>query len=384
MRRKHGALSGALPLLLLAACGSDEPTRRPTPAFSITAPDRSLSDPARIQIDRIEATSEGFIAIYRIEDGEEDALLGAAAFAAGTSSISVELDEEVPENGTLLARLHRDDGQLGVFENEDDPARDAPILLDGEEISVRFEVVREVQIDDLAASDPILVELALLSVDRVDLQGSGFIRVSQAVQGESTLPSLGARLLEAGRHLDVGVAMARDLVDGEQIVVTLHEDSDGDGALSWDGSPQSADPPLRDPQDAVIERLLTVSSTISPEESVLALDQVATSSVVDIALTSVVASEAGFVAAYALDESDAIVLPALGHLAVPQGLSVMPSIPGVQVGSSTVAERLRLQLHRDSDADGVFEYDGGDLDPPALDAEDQPIRAELTLGRAVP
>ncbi|MEM1026200.1 MAG: hypothetical protein AAGD10_18835 [Myxococcota bacterium] len=382
MRTTIAAICGTL--LLSTACDDEEPQDPQSPDFSILVSDQASMEADRIQVQRIEATEGGFIAIYRIEQGADPALLGAAAFEAGTSSISVDLDEEVPENGTLLARLHRDDGQIGVFENDQDPARDAPILLDGQEVSAQFEFVREVSEDALAAQDPTLLELSVLPVGRVDLQEPGFLRVSQAEAGQSTLPSIGARSLAAGRHLDIEVAIARDLVDQEQIVLTLHDDSDDDGVLSWDGSPQSMDPPLRDDQDEVIEVVLTVSSTLSPAQSILAQDQVATSSTADISLVSVVAAEAGFAAVYALDENDAVVLPSLGSAAVPAGLSVLPSIPDVAVGSSTVAERLRVLLHRDTDANGLLEWDGGDLDAPAIDGDGDPIQAELELIRAVP
>lgn len=378
-------------LLVLAAssvmwaCGDDDPSPN-DPAPSITAQDQTLQDPGRIRIERVVARSPGFVAIT-VDPGAggEGALLGAAAVPRGrTDDLAISLDVEVPQNLRLRATLHLDTGTPGVFEHDDDPALDPPVEDDsGARIEATLDVTIAVTEPVLEASNQTPAELSVLTIDRVDTATAGLIRIVQDVGGTPSFPTIGLALAPVGRQLDVPVAIERDLVDGEQVYALLHEDSNGNGELDWTGEDGSEDPPIEDAGGNPLTAAIVISSTVTPSESILVDRQVTTSSTADIQLDSVVANEAGFVAIYELDASGDLILPALAHDAVSSGLTALLQLDAVPVGSSTTAVELEAVLHRDTDADGVFEWDGGAVDAPALDDANQRIGARFEVSRQV-
>jgi hypothetical protein len=371
------ALAGAI--LLAAACGDDDPD--PQIRAEISAVDQSLADASSVRITSVFADEAGFVAIYLDDAGARGALLGSAPVARGASdALDVALAEEVPENARLRATLHRDTGTRGEFEHDEDPSLDPPALgADGEEVEATFDVVIEIASPLLSADDQVVGEGGVVRIAQIDTATASFVRLVQQVEGAPSFPTIGLALVPAGRHRDLPVALERDGVDGETLYALLHADSNGDGQLSWTGLEGSEDPPIEDGEGEPLVAEIVLSSTATAAEIVLADAQVATSSVADIEIKSVIAAEPGFVAIFRPDGQGGLQLPALGHAAVGAGLTAVLAIPDVAVGSSTSAIALEAVLHRDSDADGVFDYDGGAEDPPALGPDNLRISAGLEL-----
>ncbi len=361
-------------LLGLAACADDEPEPR---VYELEMEDQVLDDPGAIEISRVESSEAGFVAIYGIESGARGDLLGVQVIPAGESvDLRVELDADIPQNAELQAVLHRDDGEKGVFENDDDPGRDRPVQVDGQELKEDFAVVISIDVPSLEASDQTPPAADVLRVVRVDLAEPGFVRVVQALGGDASLPEIGVRLLEAGRLRDVDIAIERDLVGGESLFVVLHDDSNDNGQLDWTGDPESDDPPLRDGADEVVQVQLSITSTRAPSESILVRNQEAASSTASVELVSLIAAEAGFIAIY--DEE--LIPPPLATATVAAGLSALVEID-VPLGNVSGDFPLKAVLHRDSDEDGIFDYDGGEVDPPARGQDDAIIEADFIVRR---
>jgi hypothetical protein len=352
-------------LLLATACGEDEDPNPVIPVVS--AVDQTLTDAGTVRVARVDADRAGFVAIYVDAAGQRGTYLGSTSVGRGRSDdVDVELDTEVPENTRLRATLHLDTGVRGVFEFPTDPSLDPPVTdSTGAEVETAFEAVIAVQGAALEASDQTPSELSVLSIDRVETATAGFVRVVQSVDGAPTFPSIGLAPAPAGRHLDLPVSLERDTVDGETVFAFLHEDSNGNGELDWTGFDGSADPPIEGDDGEPLRASITISSTVSATETVLVDDLVATSSTADIRVKSVISDEDGFVAVYGLDEQGELELPARAHVIASAGLTPLLALDDVPVGSSTTAMELEAVLHRDSDQDGVFEYDGGLIDPPA-------------------
>jgi len=373
-------LTGLLGLTVafVSACGDDEDNPNPiTP--EVTASNQQLADADMVRVTRVDAERAGFIAIYLDDAGSRGTYLGSAPVNRGrTDDVDVTLSTEVPENTRLRATLHVDVGTRGEFEFPTDPSLDPPATPLAE---AAFDVVIEVDDALLQASDQSPSELSVLEIDRVDTATAGFIRIVQSVNGAAAGPSVGVAAVPAGRHLELPVSLERDAVDGETLIAFLHEDSNGNGELDWTGAAESEDPPILGNDGEPLEASITVSSTIAPGEIVLANDQVATSSTTDLEIVSIVSDDAGFVAVYELDGQAELVLPARAHAPVATGLTALVELP-TAVGSSTTALSLEIVLHRDSDQDGVFEYDGGAIDPPATLPGGDRVSARIDVVRA--
>lgn len=151
-------------------------------------------------------------------------------------------------------------------------------------------------------------------------------------------------------------------------------------ALTACGSPEgdSPDPTPETDVDAGADADVAPDADLEPEELLRAERQVLTEARDEVRIAEVLATRPGWLAIYALaspdDPGSAGAL--LGSEAVDAGES-----QDVRVSLSRELEDgewLLARLHRDAPADGVFDYDAdaeAPDDPPALDAEGQPITA---------
>ncbi|NJK89367.1 MAG: hypothetical protein HC923_08145 [Myxococcales bacterium] len=354
------ALVGIIMTSLACSDGDDDGIN---PAVSAAA--QSSTDGTKVQIASIDAAEAGFIAIYGDLGDAPVGLLGHRAVPRGRSTnLDITLTSTIQENRSLWAVLHRDTGQLGTFENPTNAALDPPAKNGaGQDVRARFDVALEVAANLVETEDPSIEDASILEIDRIDITKNGFVRIVQEVAGAPSFPAIGVASIAKGRHLELPISLERNAVDDEKLVIFLHEDSNANGALDWTGSSTSEDPPLRDSQDQIISISVTVTSTLPPTEEILARDQVLTSSVANVQLISVVSSEDGFVALYLLEQDGDLILPPLAHAPVTMGLSPLVDLQDVIVPLG--ASEVEAVLHRDSDDDGIFEYDGGALDPPA-------------------
>lgn len=87
-----------------------------------------------VVVNSVTAASDGWVVIHAIEDGKPvaPASIGHTYVKAGTTEdVYVPLTEEV-EGGKVIAMLHVDDGEAGVYEfGPESTENDKPVVADG-------------------------------------------------------------------------------------------------------------------------------------------------------------------------------------------------------------------------------------------------------------
>ena len=149
-------------------------------------------------------------------------------------------------------------------------------------------------------------------------------------------------------------------------------------ALTACGSPEVDSPAPQHDTDVDAGTDAAPDADLGPEELLRAERQVLTEARDEVRIAEVLAARPGWVAIYALASPDdpGSAGELLGSEAVDAGASqdVMVSLSR----ELEDGEWLLARLHRDAPADGVFDYDAdaeAPDDPPALDADGQPITA---------
>ncbi len=92
-----------------------------------------------IFVDRVETNEPAWVAIYEAADIDTNRVLGYAPVSRGVSTdVTVDVNQ-TPSSDQLIAQLHTDAGQIGVF---DFPDADPVIQTDGQPVAVPFNLVR--------------------------------------------------------------------------------------------------------------------------------------------------------------------------------------------------------------------------------------------------
>lgn len=117
---------------------------------SISVDDQELSASNEVLIAEVAAEEDGFIVIHNTnEDGEPvvPESIGATPVSAGMNEgVAVALDEEITADTILVAMLHSDSNENGIYEySADDTEVDGPVTLDGEVVSEPFSVTVPVE-----------------------------------------------------------------------------------------------------------------------------------------------------------------------------------------------------------------------------------------------
>lgn len=117
---------------------------------SISVDDQELSASSEILIAEVAAEEDGFIVIHNTnEDGEPvvPESIGAAPVSAGVNEgVAVALDEEITADTILVAMLHSDTDENGIYEyGADNTEVDNPVTLNGEVVSEPFSVTVPVE-----------------------------------------------------------------------------------------------------------------------------------------------------------------------------------------------------------------------------------------------
>jgi hypothetical protein len=111
---------------------------------SITVSDRALGDQT-LTIDEVRSPVDGFVVIHEMIDGKPVAerSLGYVPVHKGKNGLQTILLTTKPEPGaTLIAMLHGDDGQVGVYEfGPTATGTDRPVMVDGKPVGATFKAM---------------------------------------------------------------------------------------------------------------------------------------------------------------------------------------------------------------------------------------------------
>lgn len=153
MRLYNAVGLGALAALLLTGGGCAKPASPPPPSAetpeaagpaapvvvpAITVNDQMISD-KKVAIEKTVTTASNWVIIHRAADGKPGAVIGSSLVSAGENNkFSVEITAP-PASDKLIAMLHADGGEKGVYE----PAVDAPITNEsGQPVMTMFAVLK--------------------------------------------------------------------------------------------------------------------------------------------------------------------------------------------------------------------------------------------------
>ncbi len=129
------AALGALALLGAGCVKNNQASTTANVEPSISVSEQSLGANNQITINKASIGSNGWIVIHAVENGQPGAVLGYTSLSAGNSTkIKISIDK-AGVSPTLIAMLHYDRGQQGVFEF---PGADGPVIKDQKVIMQEF------------------------------------------------------------------------------------------------------------------------------------------------------------------------------------------------------------------------------------------------------
>ena len=145
---------GAL-ILLGGGCANKLNKKDAAPALSISVSNQKLNDKNEINVNLASITDDGWVVVHTVVDGRPGTAIGYASLLKGKSEkIKIAIDKtKVTPN--LMAMLHYDRGEKGVFEF---PGTDGPVIKDKQVLMQEFnlenfsEAAKEVSAKDAPAA----------------------------------------------------------------------------------------------------------------------------------------------------------------------------------------------------------------------------------------
>ena len=132
------------PQPLPTGTSSSTPTNTPLPAKpkSTLAPKVIISDQSiqngMVIADQVVSNGPGWIVIYTVTGGQPDSAVGSARVHDGTNRAVMIRVDATKATSTLHAQLHKDAGEVEVFEY---PGADTPIVIGLRFISAKFKII---------------------------------------------------------------------------------------------------------------------------------------------------------------------------------------------------------------------------------------------------
>ncbi len=355
----------SLILLLLTACGDEEPT--PTPAATavptattppqptdtptpaptatpmqptLTVSDQPLSDDGILVIDSVTVLEPAWVVIHAEHDGEVGEVLGQTAVTSGTTEAVEVVIEPLQATDTLTAMIHNNAGSEDSF---DFPGEDDPLLEDGHTIAQSFAINRQMQLPEIHASDQDVLEDGFIAIDSLRSPGSGWVVVY--TQEEDVMGSvLGFTFVQPGESENIVVSIPwREATP--TLYVMLHEDTGQEQRFDF---PEEDLPVLAGGEPVVAE----IQATYPPQAMIF--DQ----PVIDdqIIVERVVSNGPGWVAVYADDNGSPGII--IGAAPLDDGLNELVT---VDLSGNEITEELFVFLHIDKEPNDAFDFIGGDF-----------------------
>ena len=229
---------------------------------------------------------------------------------------------------------------------------------------------------DLVVNDQSL-ENNMLTVSDVTMSEPGWIVIHRDNgAGGPVVPEIISvpKYVGADASTDVTLELAEGVTvqDGETLWVMLHTD-DGDQMYEFDGG--DVDAPIVDANGNVVVKSVVVSVDAQP--SLMVDDQALTNN--SITVSGIMLDESGWVVVHA-DNGDAPQVPAIISQPVylPAGSYADVEVPMKDDANVAANDQVWVMLHSDTDTEGVYEFDGGEMDPPIMVNEDI-LMKEITI-----
>lgn len=229
---------------------------------------------------------------------------------------------------------------------------------------------------DLVVNDQSL-ENNMLTVSNVNMSDPGWVVIHRDNgSGEPVVPDIISvpKYVAANESTNVTVQLADGvtLQDGETVWVMLHTD-DGDEVYEFDGG--DIDAPIVDASGNIVVKSIVVSIDAQPSVSVD--DQALINNIITV--SSITLNENGWVVVHA-DNGDAPQVPDIISQPVylPAGSYTNVEVPMKDDVTVAANDQVWVMLHSDTNTEGLYEFDGGEMDPPIVVNEDI-VMQEITI-----
>lgn len=231
-------------------------------------------------------------------------------------------------------------------------------------------------VGELVVSDQSL-ENNMLTVSSITMSQPGWVVIhSDNGAGGPVVPDIISipKYVEAGESTDVMLQLEDDaeIEDGDTLWVMLHTD-DGDKVYEFDGG--AVDAPILDNGGNPVMESFVVS--IESESSLTVNDQDLVNN--SITVSEIVLNEDGWVVVHA-DNGDAPQVPDIISMPVylPAGSYTDVEVPMKNDATVAAGDQVWVMLHSDTDTEGVYEFDGGEMDPP-LQVNEEILMQEINI-----
>lgn len=201
------AVNSSSAAFIPTATPSPTPTPRPSPTPTATpippaiaVADQTLDENGRLTIDRVTSPDAGWLVIYAANAGGTPAeALGYAAVAPGENRGLTLTVEPTAATTTLIAMLHQDGGEAGVFEF---PGPDEPLPDEAGAVRVPFQVDIQLPLPTIEVEDQELGVDGVVRIASVFTPEQGWLRIHTDNAG-AIGAALGQVALEPGRTDDL-------------------------------------------------------------------------------------------------------------------------------------------------------------------------------------
>lgn len=181
------------PTATMAPTSTPEPT--PIPA-EISVDDQPLAEDGKLTFAKVAIAEAGWLVLYANRDGQAAEILGYTAVEPGIhEDVVVEIDP-LQSSAVLVARLHIDSGEIGVFEY---PGPDMPLNSETDLLSAEFEVDSQFTVPSITVSDQQLTADGVVRVERVYSAGPGWLLIQADADGQPG-PTLGFSMVKEGSN----------------------------------------------------------------------------------------------------------------------------------------------------------------------------------------
>ncbi len=312
-------------------------TAVPTPAVPlINAASQTLADEGNVQIASVVAPEAGWLVLYAMNDGELGAVLGFTEVSTGLNqNLELTIDPHLA-TPTLVAMLHSDAGESGVFEYPDGP--DAPLEWESAQIATTFAL-------DFQLSEPIVEveaqavqEDGLVQVAHVLLPQDGWLAIHAQEDGRPG-EVLGVVSLTAGRHENVTLT-----IPWRQGTPTLYAALYADAGELLRFDLQAEDEPFTADGEPVAAEF---AATYPPD--IFVLDQPLVDNMFEV--ERVISDGPGWLVAYFDDDGGPGLI--IGSAPLADGLNERVK---VEVVGSAATNVLHLRLHEDTEPGDEFDF----------------------------
>lgn len=229
---------------------------------------------------------------------------------------------------------------------------------------------------ELMVADQAL-ENNMLTVSSITMSEAGWVVIHRDNgSGAPVVPEIISepKYVEAGESTNVMIDLKDDVTvqDGETLWVMLHTD-DGDKVYEFDGG--DVDVPVMDMNGNVVVESLMVN--VDAQSSLTVEDQTLTNNT--LMVSDITLSQNGWVVVHA-DNGDAPQVPEIISQPVylPAGSYAGVEVPLKDDATVAAGDMVWVMLHSDTDTEGEYEFDGGEMDPPIM-VNEEILMQQITI-----